>query len=75
MKKGCLEKFKQNLRLAQFLADTQNKELIEASSDTYWGAGVGLDSPLLLNGSWSGQNKLGQILMAVREQVKTASQN
>ena len=40
-------------------------------SATYWVAGVGVDNPLLLNGSWSGQNKLGQIWMAVREQFVT----
>lgn len=51
-----------NERLRQLLLQTGNKELIENNSwnDTYWG---------VCNGK--GQNKLGKLLMQVREELKT----
>ena len=52
MKRGCLEKFSQNRHLWQFLFETGEKDLIEAGPDTYWGAGVKLDSPKLNDNSW-----------------------
>ena len=73
MKKGCWEKFSQNHHLGQFLINTGDKELIEAGPDPYWGAGVRLDSPQLQDRSWSGQNKLGQILVATREKLKASA--
>ena len=69
MRQGCWEKFSQNPKLSQFLLGTGNKELIEAGPDAYWGAGVRLNSPHLQDNSWTGQNKLGQIL--VREKLKS----
>ena len=71
MRQGCWEKFSQNPKLSQFLLGTGNKELIEAGPDAYWGAGVRLNSPHLQDNSWTGQNKLGQILVATREKLKS----
>lgn len=57
----CYSKFVNNPRIARKLINTGNAELVEGNNwyDTYWGVcnKVGL-------------NKLGQILMKVREEVK-----
>ena len=56
-----LEKFKQNPDLKKRLISTGNEELIEGNSwnDTYWGVCLG-----------HGQNKLGEILMKVRNELR-----
>lgn len=56
-----LAKFTQNESLRKRLIATGNEELIEGNDwgDQYWGVSNG-----------SGKNKLGQILMRVREEVK-----
>lgn len=56
-----LAKFTQNENLRKRLIATGNEELIEGNDwgDQYWGVSNG-----------SGKNKLGQILMRVREEVK-----
>lgn len=58
---GVFEKFLQNPELRNRLIDTGNKILIEGNTwgDTYWG---------MCNGN--GLNKLGEILMIVREKMK-----
>jgi ribA/ribD-fused uncharacterized protein len=69
MSKGCREKFMQNPSLMQFLKDTDGKTIVEArSDDKFWGAGLRtndkhFDSPP----NWPGKNKLGQILMNIRQ--------
>ena len=68
MQKAVLTKFQQNEQLMQKLKATEGRTLVEASwGDSYWGAGVGLTSANLKRNAWSGQNKLGQILMNVRD--------
>lgn len=54
-------KFKQNKDLAKMLLSTGNKELIQENdwNDTVWGTVNGI-----------GENKLGKILMRVREEIK-----
>lgn len=54
-------KFKQNKELARLLIDTDTKELIQENdwNDTVWGTVNGI-----------GENKLGKILMRVREEIK-----
>lgn len=57
----CLEKFIQNSDLREELIDTGYQELIEGNTwyDYYWG---------VCNGR--GKNKLGQILMRVRDELR-----
>lgn len=57
----CLAKFQQNPELKQKLLETGNKELIEGNMwhDKYWG--------IYKN---QGKNKLGKILMKVREEIR-----
>ena len=54
-------KFIQNKKLKQKLLDTKNEEIIEGNSwgSTYWG---------ICNGK--GKNKLGKILMKIREELR-----
>ncbi len=57
----CLAKFTQNTELGQKLIDTDDAILIEGNDwgDKTWG---------MVNGV--GQNKLGKILMRIREEIK-----
>ncbi len=58
MEKGVEAKFRQNEALKNLLASTGNRELIEASpTDTFWGVGK----------AGKGENRLGKILMKVRD--------
>jgi len=58
MKKAVLAKFSQHDELRKILLSTGDALLVEhTSKDSYWGDG----------GDGSGKNKLGQILMEVRE--------
>gem|GEM_PF-153529 len=60
-----LAKFSQDPKLKQELLDTGNAVLVEESPhDPYWG--VGPDG--------SGQNKLGEVLMEVREKIRQGHQ-
>ena len=57
MLKALYAKFGQNPKLFQLLRDTDNKQLVEHTSrDSYWGDG----------GDGSGLNKLGKMLMIIR---------
>jgi ribA/ribD-fused uncharacterized protein len=61
MKRGVLEKFKQNESLAKLLLKTGDARIIEESpKDYFWG--VGKDG--------TGLNKLGKILEEVREELR-----
>ena len=61
MLKALWEKFTQNEILRDKLLGTKKMELIEhTSNDSYWGDG----------GDGSGQNKLGKLLMRVREELR-----
>jgi ribA/ribD-fused uncharacterized protein len=58
MKTGLRHKFTQNLALLEKLLATGNKTIVEHTvNDSYWGDG----------GDGSGQNRLGHILMELRE--------
>jgi hypothetical protein len=53
-----IEKFTQHKNLALLLKNTGNKKIIEhTKNDNYWGDG----------GNSSGQNKLGELLMIIRD--------
>lgn len=64
MRKVIRAKFEQNPDLARRLLETKDAELIEGNSwgDTYWGVCDG-----------HGQNKLGRILMSIREELRMNS--
>lgn len=63
MQKAVLAKFTQHLELKEILLATEDAILIEhTENDSYWGDG----------GNGSGKNRLGYILMLVREQLKHA---
>ena len=72
MKKALQEKFGQNRGLRDFLLETGNKQLAEASpTDKFWGTGVALGKVDVTNPSnWPGKNKLGELLMEIRTQFK-----
>ena len=61
MREAVLAKFSQHSELRENLLDTGHRLLIEhTSNDSYWGDG----------GDGRGKNKLGRILMEVREQLR-----
>ena len=62
MRDAVLAKFSQHADLKEILLSTADAKLVEHTfNDSYWGDG----------GDGSGQNKLGQILMSVREELRT----
>ena len=67
MRVALQAKFDQNPSLMQKLKSTGKQTLVEATRDLYWGAGVALSSDMLKNNTWAGQNKLGQLLMHIRD--------
>lgn len=63
MYEACLKKFQTHKEARELLLATEDEELVEnAPSDYYWGCGK----------TGTGQNKLGQILMRVREELRRA---
>jgi ribA/ribD-fused uncharacterized protein len=61
MREGVLAKFTQHPELRELLFSTGEAYLVEhTTNDSYWGDG----------GDGSGQNKLGQILMSVRDELR-----
>ena len=68
MKVGLQAKFGQNPKLAETLKVTGNKLLIECNRhDNFWGNGVGLAQKEARTGK--GLNRLGQLLMEVRDSM------
>jgi ribA/ribD-fused uncharacterized protein len=62
MREALLEKFTQHPALRSLLLSTGDAELIEhTTNDRYWGDG----------GNGKGENRLGQLLMELREQLQT----
>lgn len=67
-------KFTQNEYLKQFLLNTGDTIIVEASIDTYWGIGVSLTDPGLWDqNNWVGRNALGKLLTSLREEIKAES--
>ena len=64
-------KFSQNSELQEFLLNTGNRVLVEASPvDKIWGIGLAQDNPASENpNAWKGLNLLGFALMEVRDQL------
>jgi ribA/ribD-fused uncharacterized protein len=68
---GNFHKFSQHPALRQFLLDTGNKVLAEASPlDRIWGIGLASDNPAIqYPAKWNGENLLGFALMEVRDKM------
>jgi ribA/ribD-fused uncharacterized protein len=78
VRQGNYLKFSQNEKLKNFLTQTKDKIIAEASPvDTIWGIGLKEDSPQILNpNNWRGENLLGFALMEVRDELnKKTTQN
>lgn len=63
-------KFNQNPVLKNEILKTGEANLIEASHDTFWGAGFTLNAKKLREGNWHGHNHLGKILVNYRFEVR-----
>ncbi len=72
VRSGLLAKFHQNQNLRDYLVKTGTKILTECNpQDKFWGAACPLRSDKLANpSSWPGLNKLGVLLMDIREELK-----
>lgn len=71
MKDLVSQKFHQNSELADFLQNTGDKNLHEASADSKWAIGAELASKACITTNWSGQDLLGAILEEVRAELNT----
>ena len=71
VKQGNFFKFNQDKEMKQFLSNTKNKIIEEASPmDRIWGIGMTSDNPNSLNPhQWRGENLLGFALMEVRDEL------
>ena len=71
MEAALMAKFQQNDDLGTFLKNTGNKLLVEANpTDQYWGVGLSLDDGSLWDQTkWKGKNKLGTLLMEIRDKL------
>lgn len=63
-------KFGSNELLARKLVDTGNMILVEATTDKFWGANATFNSKSIASNTWKGANRLGVILMELRENLK-----
>jgi hypothetical protein len=73
--RGNLAKFGQNPPLREFLQNTGERVLVEASPvDRIWGIGMAADSPHAADPDhWRGLNLLGFALMEVRERLRSGA--
>ena len=72
MQKALYEKFRQNPDLREYLLATGELTIAESSPhDKFWGTGVGLGrEDATKQQLWKGKNKLGELLMVLREELK-----
>jgi ribA/ribD-fused uncharacterized protein len=68
---GNIHKFSQNQNLKDFLLNTKDRVIVEASPvDPIWGIGLALNDPNVENPeNWKGTNLLGFVLMEVRDKL------
>ncbi|CAN0553444.1 unnamed protein product [Ectocarpus sp. 12 AP-2014] len=68
---GNMLKFGQNNDASNYLKSTGDKILVEGSEfDAVWGCGINYQDPKIQNKqNWTGQNKLGDVLMMVRDLI------
>lgn len=69
VKAGNIHKFGQDKKLRDFLVDTGDRIIVEASpTDAIWGIGLAQDSKTIENPhTWRGENLLGFALMETRD--------
>jgi ribA/ribD-fused uncharacterized protein len=74
---GNYYKFSQHKDMRDFLLQTGDKILVEASMyDTIWGIGLGEDDQNAVNPKeWRGENLLGFALMEVRDELRAVYKN
>ena len=72
MKKVIDEKFAQNRVLVDKLLETGDKRLNEATHNDYYGIGVPLHARQIKDKGYKGTNKLGLILMAKRDSIRSS---
>jgi ribA/ribD-fused uncharacterized protein len=72
VREGNLAKFSQNPALKAALFATAGTTLVEASPvDCIWGVGLAASDPAILDrATWRGENRLGEILTQVREELQ-----
>lgn len=72
VKEGNLHKFSQNKALKDFLLNTADRIIVEASPvDSIWGIGMATDNKHIENPEkWKGLNLLGFALMEVRDELR-----
>jgi ribA/ribD-fused uncharacterized protein len=71
MMEGLRHKFNQSHRLKTWLLETGNKIIGEASPyDSYWGLGMRMSDKEVHNRSKWGKNRLGTLIMKVRQEMK-----
>lgn len=71
MKMGLRMKFRQDKSLRDYLLSTGNSVLIETNPrDKVWSCGLSIDSNYRDPNSWTGENKLGFLLMEIREELR-----
>jgi len=77
VKKGNYYKFSQDKDLKQFLIQTKNRVIVEASPrDRIWGIGMSQNNENANNPNlWRGQNLLGFALMEVRDSILEENEN
>lgn len=76
MHAGNHAKFTQNPELRELLLATRGSVLVEASPyDRIWGIGLSASDPRARDArQWEGQNLLGKILTALRDELFDAAQ-
>ena len=70
MKKGLVAKFSQHPDLKDKLMHTGNAVLVECTSNKFWGGECKLSSNELRMQTFRGKNKLGKLLMEVRNEMR-----
>lgn len=71
VKRGCIHKFSNHVKLKDYLLNTGDRVLVEASPvDTIWGIGVTHEARNVENPhTWKGLNLLGFALMETRDML------
>ena len=71
VRRGLFEKFRQDVRLRDELLSTAGTTLVEASPwDKIWGVGLGENDPRIdIEANWTGENRLGNMLTGIRDEL------
>jgi ribA/ribD-fused uncharacterized protein len=68
--KACLAKFSQDARAKNFLLETRNTTLAEATRSKIWGIGMTLNDTEIFDRAKWGQNIVGKLLMEIRTSLQ-----